>query len=174
MDVMAGTGTGTGMSGGGARPRPGRGRWLLLAGTLAGLCSADGHAPLPVSAFVMPTARIESLDAPAAIDIGPAQLARGAAEPAADLHLHVWSNSRGGYALDVLPAASWLAAVELDPHDGAVSMGPEGGTLVRRWNGQAAQDLALHVRFRIASGVPAGRYAWPLLLAVRPLPDASR
>jgi hypothetical protein len=150
-------------------PRLARGLWLPLAGALAGLSSADSYAPLPVSVTVMPTARIVQMDAPAAIEIGASQLALGRADSPGDLRVQVWSNSRAGFALDVLPTANWLAGVEIDSANGAMLLGPEGGTITGRWDGQPAHELTLHVRFQLGPSASSGRYAWPLLLHVRPL-----
>ena len=143
--------------------------WLALAGGFVGLCAADTHTALPVSVNVLPVARAElTADVPPLL-IRPTDLARGYIDVPRPLRLRVTSNSRAGFALDVTALSPWFTAVALAGLDSAVSLGPEGGTVVQRWQGAQSRTLELRVRFMLAAGVQPGLYAWPLQLTARPL-----
>ena len=143
--------------------------WLALTAGFVGLCAADSQATLPGSANELPVARAEFAAAPPPLLINPTDLARGYVDAPRPLRLRVASNSRTGFALDVTTLSPWFTAVALAGLDTAVSLGPEGGTVVQRWQGAQARTLELRVRFVLAAGLQPGLYAWPLHLRARPL-----
>jgi len=53
--------------------------------------------------------------------------------------------------------------------DSDLALGPDGGTIVQRWQRPQAVDLSLKFRFALAPGLVPGNYPWPLRLTVRPL-----
>jgi hypothetical protein len=142
--------------------------WAALSGGLASLCAADSGTVLQVSANVSPVARLQA-GAPAPLLITSADLARGYLDVPHPLRLHVYSNSRAGFALDVAAQSAWFTAVAIEGLDTPVTLGAEGGTIVQRWQGTPSRSLDLRLRFRLASGLPPGLYAWPLQLRARPL-----
>jgi hypothetical protein len=142
--------------------------WTALSGGLASLCAADSGSLLQVSANVSPVARLEA-PIPAPLLITSADLARGFVDAPHPLRLHVYSNSRAGFALDVAAQSPWFTAVAIDGLDTHVTLGAEGGTIVQRWQGAPARALELRIRFRLEPGLPPGLYAWPLQLRARPL-----
>ncbi len=157
---------------------PLRRRWQLpalralactaLSGGLASWCGADSGTQLQVSANVSPVARLEGV-APAPLLITSADLARGFVDTPHPLRLHVYSNSRAGFALDVSAQSPWFTAVAIEGLDTQVTLGAEGGTIVQRWQRAPSRVLELRLRFRLEPGLVPGLYAWPLLLRARPL-----
>ena len=142
--------------------------WTAFSGGLASLCAADSGTLLQVSANVTPVARLEAT-APAPLLITSADLARGFVDTPHPLHLHVYSNSRAGFALDVAAQSPWFEAVAIGGLDTQVTLGAEGGTIVQRWHGVPSRALELRLRFTLAPGLMPGLYAWPLQLRARPL-----
>jgi len=142
--------------------------YTALTGGLASLCGADSGTLLQVSANVSPVARLEGL-APAPLLITSADVARGFVDTPHPLRLHVFSNSRAGFALDVAAQSPWFTAVAIEGLDTPVTLGAEGGTIVQRWQRAPSRALELRLRFRFEPGLVPGLYAWPLLLRARPL-----
>jgi hypothetical protein len=142
--------------------------WTAFSGGLASLCAADSGTLLQVTATVSPVARLESV-AQAPLLISNADLARGFVDTPHPLHLHVYSNSRAGFALEVATQSRWFTAVAIEGLDAQVTLGAEGGTIVQRWPGAPSRVLELRMRFRLEPGLPPGLYAWPLQLRARPL-----
>jgi hypothetical protein len=159
-----------------AHPR--RARTITPAGALA-LCGAlciavpahtdSGMAAIGVSVRVLSQARLIQLDALPTLDITDDDVARGFAATSVPAQLRVQSNSREGFALELLPLGDWFSAVDVTGLQGAVTLGSEGGTVVQRWSSAGSADLALGFRFRLTAGTVPGHYALPLQLRVRPL-----
>jgi hypothetical protein len=143
--------------------------WLTLAGSFGGLGAADSRTTLPVTVTVLPVARLELAAAPAPVLISAADLARGFVDAPRPLRLRVYSNSRAGFTLDFATLSPWFTAAALAGLDGEATLGPEGGSVAQRWQGQQTRALELRVRFRLADGLQPGLYAWPLQLSARPL-----
>ncbi len=143
--------------------------WLTMAGGFAGLCAADSHSTVLVTATVVPVARLEMTAQAPQLLIRQADLARGYVDTPRPLRLRVFSNSRAGFALDVATLSPWFTAVALEGLDAGVSLGAEGGTIVQRWQGEQSRALQLRLRFKLAAGLAPGLYAWPLQLRARPL-----
>ena len=123
---------------------------------------------LQVGATVSPVARLEAA-LPAPLLITTADLARGFVDLPYPLRLHVYSNSRAGFALDMATQSPWFSAVAIDGLDTQVTLGGEGGTIVQRGQAAPSRALALRMRFRLKPGLVPGLYAWPLQLRTRPL-----
>jgi hypothetical protein len=75
---------------------------LVVAGSSGPLYAADGHASLMVSAYVLPAARLQMTSDPPPVQISAADVAQGYTDAPRPLRLRVESNSRAGFALDVL------------------------------------------------------------------------
>ena len=132
--------------------------------------AADAQRILLVSAQVRAVARLESQTAPAVLEITPEDVRRGWLEVADPVNLRISSNSRQGYVLNVLPMQALFTSVAVAGLDGEVTLGPDGGELVQRWQqARPVVDVALRFRFQIARGVAPGVYPWPLGFRVRPL-----
>ena len=142
---------------------------LAIAGGFAGLCAADSRGTLQVTANVVPVARLEMTAPVPPLLISTADVARGYVDTPRPLRLRVYSNSRAGFALDVVSMSPWFTAVALNGLDTEVTLGTEGGTIVQRWQGEQSRALALRTRFKLAAGLVPGLYAWPLQLRARPL-----
>jgi hypothetical protein len=142
--------------------------WSAFSGGLASLCAADSGTLLQVTATVSPVARLEAV-AQAPLLITSADVARGFVDTPHPLHVHVYTNSRAGFALDVVAQSPWFSAVAIEGLDTRVTLGAEGGTIVQRWQGTPSRALELRMRFRLGPGLLPGLYAWPLQLHARPL-----
>ena len=127
------------------------------------------EAAIAVTARVLPQARLQYLAAPPPVDITAADITRGYVEAPAAMQLHIQSNSRSGYALDLLPRSEWFTAVTVRGGGATARFGSSGGTLVQRWPASGSDRLTLGFRFELAADVLPGRYPLPLLAQVRPL-----
>jgi hypothetical protein len=107
--------------------------------------------------------------APTALEVTADDASRGFIDVIEPLRLQIASNSAEGYALDIAPLGSLLAAVAVYGMGQDIRFGADGGSIVQRWQHGQAVLLDLRFRFVLAPGVPPGRYPYPLRLAVRPL-----
>jgi hypothetical protein len=149
--------------------------WLksgILVALLAGSSVASteqARGSLGVSATVAPVARIELASREPDLLLTKDDLDRGYIESPQPLHLTVYSNSRSGFALDVLPVSPLFSAVSVQGLDSEVRLSSAGGTVTQRWGHPQQVSLELRFSFIIADGVEPGLYPWPLRLAARPL-----
>lgn len=150
-------------------------RWLrsaILVALLAGssVASTDqARSSLGVSAIVVPIARIELVNREPDLMLTEDDLDRGYIESPQALHLTVYSNSRSGYALDVLPVTPLFSAISVQGLGSEVLLSADGGTVTQRWGHPQKVSLELRFSFVLADGVQAGRHPWPVRLAARPL-----
>lgn len=142
---------------------------LILTGVAAPLFAAQAHEALMVSATVVPMARLHIANQPPPLQVSAADVAAGYVDAPQALLLRVDSNSRAGFTLDVYALSSWCTAVALQGFDTEVVLDGTGGSVVQRWQASRSRSLAVRARFRLASTVQPGRYAWPLRLFARPL-----
>lgn len=140
----------------------------LLAGS-SGASTDQTHGTLGVSAMVVPIARIEQASREPDLLLTRDDLERGYIESPQPLHLTVYSNSRTGFALDVLPVSPLFSAMSVEGLDSEVRLSAEGGTVTQRWTHPQKVSLQLRFSFVIADGIQPGRYPWPVRLAARPL-----
>ena len=141
---------------------------VLLGG--ASVASTDQtQGSLGVSAIVVPVARLELTTREPELLLTAEDLDRGYIESPWPLHLTVYSNSRSGYALDVLPVSPLFSAMSVQGLGSEVLLSGEGGTVTQRWSHPQEVSLELRFSFVLAEGVRPGRYAWPVRLAARPL-----
>ncbi|MEQ1581654.1 MAG: hypothetical protein ABL964_13780 [Steroidobacteraceae bacterium] len=149
--------------------------WLksgILIALLAGSSVASteqAHGSLGVSAIVTPVARIELASREPDLLLTKDDLDRGYIESPQPLHLTVYSNSRNGFALDVLPVSPLFSAVSVQGLDSEVLLSSGGGTVTQRWGHPQKVSLELRFSFTIADGIQPGLYPWPVRLAARPL-----
>lgn len=155
---------------------PRHGSFLAKAGILAGLLAISSVAStdqslgtLGVSATVMPIARLSMAGSEPDLLLTPEDLARGYIESPRPLHLTVYSNSRRGYALDVLPLSPLFSTLEVRGLGSSVVLNAEGGTVTQRWSRPQTVSLELKFSFTLAEGLEPGLYPWPVRLAARPL-----
>jgi hypothetical protein len=134
--------------------------------------AADAQAWLAVGASVSPVARIESMNVPGTIRIGEADVVRGYVDIDVPVELRVFGND-GGYLVDFIPAANWLAGFTVKGLGAEVDLPSQGGTLARRLRDTTREVLSLRLRLRLSAGVVPASYAWPLHLAVHPLPGRT-
>jgi len=81
----------------------------------------------------------------------------------------VISNARDGYALEVLPMSPLVHSIDVRGVTGDARLGPEGGTIVQRWDRPRSEALSLTFRLGLSAGIQPGRYRWPLHFAAQPL-----
>ena len=118
---------------------------------------------------MLAVAHLDIESTPNDVELTAADLAQGFVDVAQPTQLVVRSNSAQGYALEVMPLNRMATAILMTGLDTSMSLGAEGGTVVQRWRSPRPVHLALRYRFQLAPGLSAGRYPWPIHLAVRPL-----
>ena len=160
----------------GLKPPPGSPAFWLKSGVLIALLAGSSVAStdqaqgsLGVSATVVPVARIELASREPDLLLTKEDLDRGYLDTPQSVHLTVYSNSRSGFALDVLPVSPLFSAVSVQGLDSEVLLSAEGGTVTQRWGHPQKVSLELRFSFVIAEGIQPGLYPWPVRLAVRPL-----
>jgi hypothetical protein len=129
----------------------------------------DAHATFTVSATVNAVANIESQSAPAELTITTADLQRGFIDVIEPTALVIRSNSPSGFALDVTTVAPLLSSILIHGIGAEIALGPDGGTVVQRWQNPHVTRVLLTFRLVLAPGLTAGSYPWPMRISVRPL-----
>ena len=150
----------------------------MRCGVLVALMAATSTAStdqaqtsLGVSTHVVAIARIDLVNSEPVLLITDEDLQRGFVDIPEPLHLTVYSNSRNGYFLDVLPVSPVFSTVSVQGLDSVVLLPADGGTVTQRWGRPQTVALALRFRFTLVDGMEPGRYSWPVRLAARPLPQ---
>ena len=149
--------------------------WLRISMLVALLCgpstaSTDqARTTLGVSANVVAIARLALVSGEPELLVTTEDLNRGYIDVPMPLHLSVYSNSRSGYALEVLPVSPLFSSVSVQGLGADVLLPADGGTVTHRWEHPQEIALSLKFSFALAAGVQPGRYPWPLRLAARPL-----
>ena len=144
----------------------------MLVALLAGPSTAStdqARTTLGVSANVVAIARLALVSGEPELLVTTEDLNRGYIDVPMPLQLTVYSNSRSGYVLDVLPASTLFSAVAVQGLGSDVLLAADGGTVTQRWGHPQTVSLALKFSFVLAGGVQPGRYPWPVRLAARPL-----
>lgn len=142
---------------------------LIVAASVTAAGARDVHSDLSVSVTVLPAANIEFQSVPAGLQISAADVRRGFVEVTQPTLFTVRSNSPNGFALEVLTVSPVLSSMIVEGLSSNQTLGADGGTLVQRWQKPQNLQLALKFKFALAPGLTAGRYPWPVRLAVRPL-----
>jgi len=141
----------------------------VLAGiAMFGWCTADTRTQFMVQATVLPVARFTRLISPIVLDVTSTDVARGYVEVTQPTRVSVASNA-SGFVLDVHTIVPVLSGISVYGVSGSATLTGEGGSIVERNRVPGTADLELTFRLVLAPGTEAGRYAWPLQLAVRPL-----
>ena len=125
-------------------------------------------AMLAVSAFVVPSTKVEVVSALATLDVTPDDVKRGYVEVRDASRLRITSTSREGFRVDVHPRVPMFRSVEVTLDGMRASIGRDGGAVSapgRRGRNQLAR---VDYRFELAEGVVPGRYPWPVALQARP------
>jgi hypothetical protein len=142
---------------------------MIVAASVTAAGAREAHSELSVSVVVRAAANIELRSVPISLDISAADLRRGYIEVLQPTQFIVRSNSPNGYALEVLTVAPLLSSMIVEGLNSDLALGAEGGTIVQRWQKPQAANVSLKFRFELVPGLVAGKYPWPLRLAVRPL-----
>ena len=122
---------------------------VLLAGVVVGsLCGADTRGLLPVSATVMPYARLTAVVAPTTFAVA--------------------HNTRG-YVLEVYALLPIAAEIDVYGLPQQVRLAGTGGSIEHHTTGTSGEQVALTYRVVLGPDARTGTYPWPLQLAVRPL-----
>ena len=131
--------------------------------------AAESRSVLTVAATILPVARIQSESAPTQIIVSADDIRRGYVDVSQPTSLQVNSNSPNGIALDLMILSPMLTSMIVSGLDSAQALGPDGGTLIQRWQRPQSVRLLLRFKLMLAPGLAPGRYPWPLRLDVRPL-----
>lgn len=142
---------------------------LFMAGTCVGADAREARTDMPVTATVLAVARIERQTTPTEVVVTAADLRRGFVDVDPPVALVIRSNSPTGYALDLDTITPLFSSLLVRGLESEQSLGPDGGTIVQRWQNAHTAHLTLQFRFLLAPGITVGRYGWPMQLRVRPL-----
>jgi hypothetical protein len=85
------------------------------------------------------------------------------------MKVEIRSNSPQGYVLNVQPRAALFTRAQISGLDSTVEVGPNGGSVVQRWQHQRVMRISMGYRFYLTPGLTPGVYPWPLQLSVTPL-----
>ncbi len=142
---------------------------VLLAGIAIGsLCGADTRSLLPVSATVMPYARLTAIAAPATLAVSAEDVARGYVDVVEPTTFAVAHNTPG-YVLEVYALLPLAAEIDVYGLPQQVRLTGSGGSIEHRAAAASHENLALTYRVVLGPQARPGTYPWPLQLAVRPL-----
>jgi hypothetical protein len=142
---------------------------LIIAGSLVAANARDSRSNFAVSATVNAVARLEMQSAPTEVQVSAVDVRRGFIDVSEPTALTIRSNSPTGVVLDLMTVTPMASSVVVHGLASEQSLGAEGGTIVQRWHSPRTVILQLKFRFVLAPGLTAGRYPWPLRIAVRPL-----
>ncbi|MGA2707104.1 MAG: hypothetical protein ACLQJ0_20205 [Steroidobacteraceae bacterium] len=145
---------------------------IALGFVMAGFAAAtakDTRTSFSVGITVNAVANIERQSAPTELQLSTQDLRRGYIDVLQPTMLVIRSNSANGYALDVTTVAPIVAAMLIHGFDADLRLGQDGGTIIQRWQQPHPVSLSLRFRLSLAPGLVAGRYPWPMRIAVRPL-----
>ena len=141
---------------------------IILSGGIAeaGIVSASIH----VSVTVQTAASINTVYQAPAVDISPADIARGYVEVAPGTIVQIQTNDPKGYLLSF----ETTAAPGTGPFNSIMITSGAGGTLVltgqagvlSQPNGPAQTVQTINYRFQLALDAAPGTYPWPLSLNV--------
>ena len=141
-----------------------------LAGTVAGAAETSRSAALTVGARVRPVARIERLEAPAALLLTDADVARGWVDLSGPVALEVRANTPGGCDLEIALDTDVALAVEVDGVGAAPVLAGSGVRVGPACASPGRTRLSLALRLHLAPGVGAGTHPFPVGLAALPRP----
>jgi hypothetical protein len=142
---------------------------LVIAGTVVSASARDSRTSFTVGVTVNPVAQLELQSSPTEVEVSAADIRRGFIDVLEPTALIIRSNSSSGFALDLMTVTPMISSVVIHGLSGEQSVGAEGGTIVQRWQSPHTVTLSLKFRLVLASGLTAGRYPWPMRMAVRPL-----
>ena len=142
-----------------------------ITGAGAPLAAPSAHASFSVGAVVLAHAGITEQSLPVALELSATDVARGYVDLPAAARLSIVNTSPAGFALEVLPVGSVVAAVAVDGAGGQAVFDAGGGSIVERGVRGHGIALALGFRFQLAPDALPGRYPFPVAFSVRPLAD---
>ncbi len=133
-----------------------------------------GHADsaagqFSVGATVRPVATLNTLLAQREIQLSPQDIARGVIDLPFAMQVEIRSNSPQGYVLNVQSRAALFTRAQISGLDSMIEVGPDGGSIVQRWQRQRVMRVSMGYRFYLMPGLTPGSYPWPLQLSVTPL-----
>lgn len=148
----------------------GTGLSALLAAFTLSIGRADSNAgQLSVGASVQPVATLNMLLTRREIQLSAQDIEHGVVDVPAAMQVEIRSNSSQGYVLNVQPRAAVFIRAQISGLDSVVEVGPEGGSVVQRWQRERVQRLSMGYRFYLMPGLAPGIYPWPVQLSVKPL-----
>ena len=132
-------------------------------------CAGQKRAGFAVTVTVVAVARLQILEQMPILRISSDDVRRGYVEVPDATLLQVKTNNPAGFALDFHALGGVFRAIRVKWGGGEAEIGSEGGTVVQRHPAAGMAPLRLSYRFFLAEHLPPGDYAWPLLVAARPL-----
>jgi len=145
-----------------------------LASIVPSAEAGQASVNLQVSATVIANARVQLQYQAKQLTITQDDIARGHVDVAAASRFSVVTNSRAGYFAEFHPVGNVFESVQITGLGHPAQLGTDGGTVVLL-RGPVTPNTphALNYHFTLRAGLSPGNYAWPLTLAVHPLPGGS-
>ncbi|MBA3773523.1 MAG: hypothetical protein H0X13_13850 [Ramlibacter sp.] len=142
---------------------------MLLAPMSAAANGAE--AKLQVSATVLKRASLKVVNAPSAVVITAADIARGYVDAPAPAQVDIQSNSLSGYAIEFASEGEFMRQILVKGLANDVQLSPAGGSVAQysQTPGMTKTTLALGFRFMLAQSTVQGTYPWPVRLTATPL-----
>ena len=126
----------------------------------------QSSATMNVSVQVLARAIVNVSSAPS-IEVTEADVQRGYIDVAEPLQLHVRTNSRQGYLLQVAKTNESFSTVELSFGNTTMTVSEE--SWVARPQVSGGELVSAHMRVRLAPGAIAGRHPLPVQVSATPL-----
>jgi hypothetical protein len=126
----------------------------------------QSSATMNVSVRVLARA-IVNVDSAPSIDVTDADLQRGYVDVAEPLQMHVRTNSRQGYLLQVSKTNDAFSTVELSFGNTTMTVSEE--SWVARPQVSGGELVSAQMRVRLAPGATAGRHSLPVQISASPL-----
>ena len=140
---------------------------LALALAITPSLSAEQSATMRVSAQVLARAVLDIRSQPAEVVVTAEDVARGYVDVAQPVELHVRTNSRSGYLLQVSNMSETFSSVELAFGDTSMNVAHEGW--VTRPYVAGGEHVTAKMRVRLAAGTMTGRHPLPVQLSATAL-----
>ncbi len=149
--------------------------WLaaLACALPAGIAVADGstRAPLQVWAIGLPNGYVVMEHQARVLEVTAEDVAKGMVEVRGGSRIAITTDSPGGYTVDFHGRSPLIQTAWIGGIGHAVEIDSRGGTVVEREVASGRRVVAIDYRFVLSPDAVAGRYAWPLDMAVRaPMP----
>ena len=142
---------------------------VIILAPVGATGSAQASAEFAVSARVLQRTTLQVRSVPPELVISTRDVRQTYVDVGAPTLVEVSNNDPSGYELLVTPKMSGFTAVTVRGTGVEVVLRGEGGAIPERGKVGVRMPLALRYRLQLGPRIEAGRYPWPVQLAVQPL-----